>query len=129
MVLVGDGALEPKLRAFVDEHGLAPHVTFAGYQSGAAFVEWLQSLDEVWILGLGNDYSARAAAQARACRVRVIAPRLGALEVFADVVLDALGSKLIAAASQSPAAKEVALAPNREIAQSVMNLYAEARAR
>ena len=63
---------------------------FAGYQEGPAFVRWLQALDEVWILGLGNDWSGRAAAQARACGVRVVAVREGALERLADAVVERL---------------------------------------
>ena len=83
LVLVGDGPLEAALRAQAGER-----VHFVGYQSGPAFVKYLQSLDEVWVLGLGNDWSARAAAQARACGVRVVAVDEGALELYADALVE-----------------------------------------
>ncbi|MBM4379335.1 MAG: glycosyltransferase, partial [Deltaproteobacteria bacterium] len=69
LVLVGDGELGPALRAQVADAGLGAAVRFAGYQSGEAFVRWLQALDVVWVLGLGNDWAGRAAAEARACGV------------------------------------------------------------
>src|SRR5439155_7853066 len=72
LVLVGDGALEDEIRQIVHREELDEAVTFAGYQRGEAFVRWLQVMDEVWILGQGNDYSGRAALQARACGVRTI---------------------------------------------------------
>ncbi|MFM2152581.1 MAG: hypothetical protein RL199_1016, partial [Pseudomonadota bacterium] len=71
LVLVGDGVREPVVRTMTAELGLQDAVTFAGYRSGADFVRHLQALDTVWILGLGNDWSGRAAVQARACDVQV----------------------------------------------------------
>ncbi|MGV3624874.1 MAG: glycosyltransferase [Archangium sp.] len=106
LVLVGDGALEPELRAQANER-----VHFVGYQSGPAFVKHLQALDEVWVLGLGNDWSARAAAQARACGVRVVAVDEGALDLYADALVEPTVEALLSAGSdrrtstiESPAA-------------------------
>src|SRR5207249_2066575 len=71
LILIGEGGLEAELRA--KAAGLGSAVTFAGYHARAEFSRRLSALDEVWLLGLGNDWSARAAAQARACGVRVVA--------------------------------------------------------
>src|SRR5439155_19175885 len=89
LVLTGDGELEPELRSIVSALGLEGSVTFAGYQRAESFVRWLQALDEVWVLGLGNDYSGRAAAQARACGVKVVAVDEGALASLADALVPA----------------------------------------
>jgi glycosyltransferase involved in cell wall biosynthesis len=83
LLLVGDGPREAELKSRAGEG-----VRFAGYQSGQSFTRHLQALDEVWILGLGNDWSARAAAQARACGVRVVAVDEGALAQYADAVIE-----------------------------------------
>jgi glycosyltransferase involved in cell wall biosynthesis len=98
LVLVGDGLREPALRAQVAAAGLGARVVFAGYQSGARFVSYLQALDELWLLGLGNDFSARAAAQARACGVRVVAVDEGALARTADALVEPTPQAIAAAA-------------------------------
>ena len=67
LVLLGDGVLQPRVRAQVSAERLGDHVAFVGYRSGGEYARYVQALDEVWILGLGNDWSGRAAAQARAC--------------------------------------------------------------
>jgi glycosyltransferase involved in cell wall biosynthesis len=87
LVLVGDGQEEGVLRRRVDALGLGAAVQFAGYHSGEAFVRWLQALDCLWLLGLGNDWSGRAAAQARACSVRVIGVDQGALPEWAHAIV------------------------------------------
>jgi len=98
LVLVGDGALEQALRGQVVASGLADAVRFAGYQQGEAFAAWLSALDEVWVLGLGNDWAARAAAQARACGVRVVAVDEGALARYADVLVEPIAAAVAEAA-------------------------------
>lgn len=130
LVLVGDGELEATLRARVDALQLGPAVFFAGYQSGAAFIEWLQSLDEVWVLGLGNDFTGRAAAQARACGVRVVAVDEGGLPEQADAVLAvrSLNASQLAEASLSGAVRPMTSADNEAIAREVLELYARAGA-
>jgi L-malate glycosyltransferase len=85
LVFVGDGVEEPTLRRAAAPFG--SRVTFAGYQGGPAFLPWLQAVDEVWVLGLGNDFTARAAAQAKACGARVVAVDEGALGEYADALV------------------------------------------
>lgn len=128
LVLVGDGSLETELRALVTRLGLDASVTFAGYQSGDRFVSWLQALDEVWVLGLGNDFAGRAAAQAKACGVRVVAVDEGALERYADALL-APDVEAIAATALSGAQREVKLESAESIARRVVALYGQAAPR
>jgi glycosyltransferase involved in cell wall biosynthesis len=123
LVLLGDGILEPQLRARAHSLGLADSVVFPGYHRGDAFVRWLQSFDQLWILGLGNDFSGRSAAQARACGIRVVAAHQGNLPRLADVVLEDETAEAIAAATRSSARQPTSLATNAEIAQQVLALY------
>jgi hypothetical protein len=123
LVLVGDGVLEAELRAEVAARGLADAVRFAGYQTGDRFVRHLQALDEVWVLGLGNDFSARPAAQARACGVRVIAVAEGALPNLADAVV-APEAAAVCRASLEGTRRVVDLVSAEAIARSVLDLYA-----
>ncbi len=124
LVLVGDGALEGRLRAQVRRLDLDSAVTFAGYQVGAAFVRWLQALDEVWVLGLGNDYSGRAAAQARACRVRVVAVAEGGLTGLADELVGNRSPEAVVAASSSGQRAARAMARPEDVAREVLAFYA-----
>lgn len=117
LVLVGDGPLEAQLRARATEG-----VSFVGYHSGSAFVRYLQALDEVWILGLGNDWSARAAAQARACGVRVLAIDEGALARYADEVVEPNIESLVRA-SRSDARREAAIESSEAVARRVLDFY------
>lgn len=117
LVLVGDGPLEQDLRK---EAGEGVH--FLGYQSGEAFVRALQALDEVWILGLGNDWSARAAAQARACGVRVVAVDQGALSRYADVLVEPTVEAL-ADASKATGRRPMSLESPAAIATRVLDFY------
>jgi hypothetical protein len=126
LVLVGDGALVSEVRARAEQVGLGDKVTFAGYRSGADFVRWLQALDEVWILGLGNDFSGRSAAQARATGARVIAVREGALPDYADVVVGE-DPDAIARASLGTERRSFELPSKRDIAARVLKLYEKAR--
>lgn len=128
LVLVGDGVLLPAIRERVRATQLADSVIFPGYRSGPEFVSLLQALDEVWILGLGNDYSARAAAQARACGVRVVSVAEGALASFADVVT-APNAAAISSASLGDIRRELTPLRNEDVARSILSLYAEAGAR
>jgi glycosyltransferase involved in cell wall biosynthesis len=123
MVLLGDGELEWELRARVAAHGSAKHVTFAGYQAHREYLSWLQAFDEVWVLGLGNDWAGRAAAQARACGVRVLAIDEGGLAQYADVVAT-LDAEAIVNASMSGRRREVTLETPAQIAARVLELYA-----
>lgn len=128
LVLVGDGELVEPVRQRVRALGLEDAVTFAGYQRGEAFARWLRALDEVWVLGLGNDWSARAAAQARASGVRVVAVEEGNLPALADVLVEELTPEAVVAASESGARSLVAHPSNERIAAEVLALYEQARA-
>jgi glycosyltransferase involved in cell wall biosynthesis len=128
LVLVGDGVLEQEIRQRVQREELDAAVTFAGYQQGERFVRWLQAFDEIWVLGQGNDFSGRAALQARACGVRVIAAQQGGLPRYADVVLRQLTAGTIADASLGGERREVPLPSNQQIAEAVVALYRSARA-
>jgi glycosyltransferase involved in cell wall biosynthesis len=127
LVLVGDGALVEPVKQQVRALGLTEAVTFAGYQQGDAFVRWLQALDEVWLLGLGNDWSGRAAAQARACNVRVVAVEEGGLSALADTRVEATTPEAVVAASLSGERSPVAHPSNQRIAADVLALYERAR--
>jgi len=126
MVLLGDGELEWELRARVAAHGANAAVTFAGYQQHSEYLSWLQSFDEVWVLGLGNDWAGRAAAQARACGVRVLAIDEGALSKYADVVVP-LEPEAVMKGSLSGERREVALETPAQIAARVLELYAKVK--
>ena len=121
-MLTGDGELEPELRSIVSALGLEGSVTFAGYQRAESFVRWLQALDEVWVLGLGNDYSGRAAAQARACGVKVVAVDEGALASLADALVPAPTAAAVADASLGSSRVSRSLPSNDEIARGTREL-------
>lgn len=127
MVMVGDGELLEPVRQRAKAMNLSDAVTFPGYQSGDTFVQWLQALDEVWILGLGNDFSARAAAQARACGVRVLAVDEGALARYADVIVER-SAEGIAARALDTERRTVTIDAPDAIARRVVELYEKALA-
>ncbi len=126
LVLVGDGQLMPDVRAQVRSLGLEGHVAFAGYLSGEAFVRHLQALDLVWILGLGNDFSGRAAAQARACGVRVVAVDEGALASQADALVEPTAESIVEATCVDER-RFVPARTHEAIARDVLALYEKAR--
>ncbi|WP_257461138.1 glycosyltransferase [Archangium lipolyticum] len=128
LVLVGDGELLEPVRQQVRAMGLEEAVTFAGYQRGEAFARWLRALDEVWVLGLGNDWSARAAVQARACGVRVVAVAEGNLPSLADALVEEPTPEAVLAASESGERALVAHPSNARIAEDMLALYEQARA-
>jgi glycosyltransferase involved in cell wall biosynthesis len=129
LVLAGDGVLEPELRRQVGALGLERAVTFTGYLSRGAYLRVLQALDEVWILGLGNDWAGRAAAQARACDVRVVAVAEGALAELADALVEALTPEAVCAASLGVVRRLVVPSKAAEVAAAVEALYASPRDR
>jgi glycosyltransferase involved in cell wall biosynthesis len=126
LLLTSNGVNEAQVRARVLSLGLKDAVTFAGYVRTEEFPRWVQALDEVWILGLGNDYSARVAAQARACGARVVAVDEGALPRYADVLVKP-EAEALAAAALEPERRELAVTPVAEIAAQVLSLYEKAR--
>ena len=122
LILLGDGALQPDVEADVRRRGLSARVHFVGYQPVESFVHWVQALDEVWILGLGNDWAGRAAAQARACGVRVVAVDEGALATFADAVVPA-EPDAVAAAALGAERRSVVLPSPSDVAVTLDALY------
>jgi L-malate glycosyltransferase len=100
--LLGDGALESQLRAQVGALRLNDSVKFLGYQPRQQFFELVGQLDEVWILGLGNDFAGRAALEARACGARVLTVDEGALGDWADAVVEPTVESIVAAALKFP---------------------------
>jgi L-malate glycosyltransferase len=129
LVLLGDGQLEAELRRQVRAEGLEGSVRFAGYQQGEDFIRWLQSLDELWVLGLGNDWGGRTALQARACDVRVVAARLGGLPLWADAVLEEVSPEALARDALGTGRRHVALPDVDAVAAEVLALYRRAEAR
>lgn len=123
LLLVGDGAEQAALRVRAASLGVKDAVTFAGYRSGDDFVRHLQALDVVWILGLGNDWSGRAAAQARACGVRVVAVDEGGLASLADQVV-APAAEAVVAATLAGERRSVAMSTRYETANRLLELYA-----
>lgn len=125
LVLLGDGVLEPTLRLAIEEAGLGDAVRLPGYQRGAEFIRWLQALDEVWVLGLGNDWAGRTALQARACGARVVAAPLGALPIWADAVLAEVTPAALAAVALGPGRRAVPLPDVDTVAATVLGLYGQ----
>ncbi len=128
LYLVGDGVLTDTLRDQARGLGIEARVRFVGYQSGADFLRWLQVLDEVWILGLGNDYGGRAAMQARAVGVRVVAVDEGGLAQAADVLLSSTDPEALWRASEAGARRELEVIRRELVAERVLELYRAARA-
>jgi hypothetical protein len=129
LLLIGDGALEAELRARAEASGAGARVRFVGYQRGPDFAAWLQALDELWVLGLGNDWAGRTALQARLCGARVVAAPLGALPRWADAVLGEVTPGALAAAALTSARRPVAVPEVDVVAEEVVALYRRAGAR
>ncbi len=126
LVLLGDGILEPELRRAIHEAGLADAVRLPGYQRGLEFIRWLQAMDEVWVLGLGNDWAGRPALQGRACGARVVVAALGALPTWADAVLEEVTPAALSAAALQPGRRDVPLPDVDAVARDLLALYARA---
>ncbi len=122
LVLTGDGARRGAVQSLVESLGLGARVRFTGYQRGAEFVAQLQALDEVWVLGLGNDWAARVGAQARACGVRVVTVDEGGLSRSADALVQPEPAE-IALAALAPRRSSARLESNEAIARRVLELY------
>jgi hypothetical protein len=121
---VGDGVLLPEIRAKVERMGIGGSVTFAGYLSGQSFVRHLQAMDQVWVLGSGNDWSGRAAAQARACDARVVAVDEGGLAAWADAVLESPSAEAVVRAALESKRREVSVPSVEDVAQRMIAFYA-----
>ena len=75
LVLVGDGPLRGEIESRARELGIAPFVHFAGQQRNVR--EWLNLFD-VFVLASTRESLPRAAREAMACGLPVIATRVGA---------------------------------------------------
>jgi glycosyltransferase involved in cell wall biosynthesis len=128
LVLLGDGVLGPALQAQARGRGLADRVRFPGYQSGPALVRWMQSFDQLWILGLGNDWAGRGAVQGRAVGARVVGVDEGALPGWVDTLLPSATPVALATAALSRERREIQLPDARAVAQEILGLYADAGA-
>ena len=128
LVLVGDGRLEPALRAQVEALGLDAQVRFAGYQAGEALVRWMQAFDELWVLGLGNDEAGRPAAQGRAVGARVVGVDEGALSAWVDAVVAGPTAEALAGVALLGTRRTVTLPEARSVAGALLELYARAGA-
>ncbi len=129
LVLVGDGQLGPTLRAQAHALGLSSHMRFTGYQSGASLVHWMQAFDELWVLGLGNDWAGRPVVQGRAVGARVVGVDEGALRNWVDAVLPGPTPEALARVALRGERRSLALPETRAVAEQVVGLYARAGAR
>jgi len=129
LVLLGDGPLRSQLSEAARGLGIAGSVRFPGYQRQTDFIRWMQAFDELWVLGLGNDWAGRVAAQGRAVGARVVAVSQGALPDWADVVLTAQTSASLAAVALQRERVERTLPDAHQVARDILALYREAGAR
>jgi glycosyltransferase involved in cell wall biosynthesis len=129
LVLLGDGQLGPSLRAQADRLGLSAQVRFPGYQSGEVLVQWMQAFDELWVLGLGNDWAGRPAVQGRAVGARVVGAAEGALAHWADAVVPELTPEALAREALRGERRTLSLPDTRRVAEEVLGLYRRAGAR
>jgi glycosyltransferase involved in cell wall biosynthesis len=128
LVLLGDGVLGQPLRAEARALGLAERVRFPGYQTGLELVRWMQSFDELWILGLGNDWAGRAAVQGRAVGARVVGVDQGGLPGWVDALLPAATPEALATAALGRTRRDIELPDAAAVARGVLALYALAGA-
>lgn len=84
ILFAGRGEREHDLRARVERCGLGARVHFAGYLQGDALLDGYAAADAAFVAQPGNDASARAALEAMACGLPVIAVRTGALAELVD---------------------------------------------
>ena len=88
LLLVGRGEHEAALRQRVQALRLTQTVHFSGYASGPALQQAYAALDGAFVAQAGNDASTRAALEALACGLPVIARQEAAL---GEAVTDATG--------------------------------------
>jgi glycosyltransferase involved in cell wall biosynthesis len=129
LVLVGDGQLGPTLRAQAHALGLSSSVRFPGYQSGEALVHWMQAFDELWVLGLGNDWAGRSVVQGRAAGARVVGLDEGALRHWVDAVVPEPTPEALSRLALTDERRSLVLPDSRAVAEELLGLYARAGAR
>lgn len=84
ILFVGRGEGEAALRAAVDRLALSPWVRFTGYLEGPVLRSAYAAADLAFLARPGNDGSARAALEAMAARVPLVAVATGALTDLID---------------------------------------------
>jgi L-malate glycosyltransferase len=129
LALVGDGELRQALSETARGLGIAGAVRFPGYQKQEGLVRWMQAFDEMWILGLGNDWAGRAAAQGRAVGARVVSVAAGGLPDWADAVLGSERPEALVAVALGRERQERRLPDARDVARDILALYRDAGAR
>jgi glycosyltransferase involved in cell wall biosynthesis len=129
LALVGDGELRQALSDVARNLGIAGAVRFPGYQRQEGLVRWMQAFDELWVLGLGNDWAGRAAAQGRAVGARVVAVAEGGLPDWADAVLTSEEPGALPAVALRPERAERLLPDVGDVARDLLALYRDAGAR
>ncbi|MEK7704815.1 MAG: glycosyltransferase family 4 protein [Myxococcota bacterium] len=105
LLFVGRGEAEVALRARVERAGLSARVHFTGYLRGDDLLLAYAAMDAAFVAQPGNDASARAALEAMACGLPLLAVQVDALAelVDADVgypVVDRQPAAIAAALSQ-----------------------------
>jgi glycosyltransferase involved in cell wall biosynthesis len=123
MLLMGDGEELSNIRVQADRLALTKHLEFTGYVSGSEYVRRLQSLDVLWVLGLGNDWSARVAAQANACGVAVVSVAEGALRELADAIVPQITAEAVARATLDVKRQPRSRPTNLQIASEMIDFY------
>ena len=129
LALLGDGELRQALSDTARGLGIAGAVRFPGYQRQDGLVRWMQAFDELWVLGLGNDWAGRAAAQGRAVGARVVAVAAGGLADWADAVLTSEEPGALAAVALGRERAERVLPDVQDVARDLLGLYRDAGAR
>lgn len=125
MMLMGDGEKLSSAKLEAAQLRLDDAVIFTGYVSNAEFVKRLQAVDVLWVLGLGNDWSARIAAQAKACGAAVVSIADGALPNLADVIVNDLIPEAVADATKKISVRERVRRSNLQIASDVIDFYVQ----
>jgi glycosyltransferase involved in cell wall biosynthesis len=79
VLFVGRGEEEAELKRLVDEIGVGQRVRFTGYLQGDRLLEAYAAADAAFLAAPGNDAAMRAALEAMACGLPLLAVSAGAL--------------------------------------------------
>lgn len=79
VLMVGRGECEESVFACVKELKLQKKITFTGYLQGEDLLQAYAAMDAAFVMQPGNDASARAALEAMACALPVVARQIDAL--------------------------------------------------
>ncbi|MEE8410024.1 MAG: glycosyltransferase family 4 protein [Myxococcota bacterium] len=84
VLFIGRGENEDALRRTITEAGVGERTHMPGYQRGDMLLDTYAALDAAFVAQPGNDASARAALEAMACGLPVLAIRAGPLAELVD---------------------------------------------